>query len=1538
MDRFKGHKGITAMVLIFSVLILIIIAGISISAIVGDNGVLDTALDAKTQAEVETYTEELEVLEVQAKTEQINDGMSTKEYIDEMKEKVLNSTVFEDAEDVSKVTSSTLRVETDEGYVFIVTEDGITYVDGDEEAEYEITADDVTITLDPSSWTNTDVIVTVTMDFDTTASVQYSLDDTTYYDYDDSTGVTVSTNGTIYVQLVSSSGDVLNSDVISADIDIIDKLEPVIDSVTVSDKTITTIEVIADATDSTATDEYGCSGIDHYEYSYDGGETWVESDENTYTFTGLETSTTYEIVVKVVDKAGNEATYEISAETDKISELVLDENIEFVYNTEDWTNEDVTATIELSDEIQVYVDEGIFTLEYSTDGTNWYEYTGEITFEENGILYARIVYEGETTNEVSEDITWIDLVSPTVEITDSTTNSITFTGTDSDSGVVGYYYSTDSSDPTEETDWIDCSSTGTEVTEIITGLIQNTTYYVWAIDDAGNISEYDSIVTGTVPGGEDDSGNVDENGLMIAVITFTYSTTDWTNENVDVTISVNGTIADEVENGTYVIQYSYDANTWTTYTEAIEFTTNGTIYARLYDGTNGGNYATGQVNNIDKINPKSFEIETSDITMTSITISGSTDDADATSSYGKSGIRYYEFSTDGGVTWIYTGADEEETSYTITELTAGTSYSFAMKAVDNAGNSIISTVLSCQTLPKLVLDENIEFIYNTEDWTNEDVTVAIELSDEIQAYVDASTYILEYSTDGTNWYEYTGEITFEENGTLYARIVYEGETTNEVSESITWIDLVDPVIESVSDTSSTITITATDDVSGIVGYYISTSLSAPSDTSLFTSYSSDDNLSVEITIRGLSQETTYYVWVIDGAGNISEYKAESTAKVPGGEDDSGEVDEDNLAVAVITFGYSETDWTNENVDVTISVNGDTAAYVADGTYVIQYSYDATDDTSWTTYTEAITFDVNKTIYARLYDGTNYGDYATGQVTNIDKLAPNEFEAATSDTTSCKTTVTGSTEDAESTDEYGCSGIDHYEFSKDGGESWFYVGEDENETSYIFTELTQDTTYTFMMKAVDKAGNETKTDAVQNTTEKIPDGTDVVTDDDGTETTVISFSYDIDLSDGDKTTSEGWTTTDVTATITVNGDAADDVANGNYTIVYTYDDSVEDDEWIEYTEELILSENQTIHAKLSDGTNYGGENSDVVDWIDEEAPQTPDVTYGDVTESSIVATAESTDEISGIASYYFWIELSTYDDDGNQVLTDLGMGISLTEPTYEFTGLSGGCSYVVNVIAYDIAGNYSDEGEMKIVTGDISEVDLYYNYNMYGWGLGDSVNYSIDLDSDGDTTDDWVIYYLADVEYDEDGNKTGYLTSYTDSDGNVASTVTAEEVGKDNLPDYVFLISTQYLKNTFVSDDLLDDMQVYTYSMFSYDEAYEYEYELFKSTSYYESGYTFSLTTSYPDTAFTWYSTTYGKDATTKLTAIDDLNTNNLKYFMNYWLDENYSTSTTYANLKLSAILSNTNYWDELVDTDYASYAVGASSLEMFVASWIEARI
>ena len=425
----------------------------------------------------------------------------------------------------------------------------------------------------------------------------------------------------------------------------------------------------------------------------------------------------------------------------------------------------------------------------------------------------------------------------------------------------------------------------------------------------------------------------------------------------------------------------------------------------------------------------------------------------------------------------------------------------------------------------------------------------------------------------------------------------------------------------------------------------------------------------------------------------------------------------------VIFTYNPSSWTNETVEVSIVLDFDT------GDNLFLYSFD---EENWIEYTESFTTDVNTKIYVKYEaDGFDSSSYVEGEVANIDTIPPLDFTPVIKRTTIGTITITGETEDGAATDTSGQSGIDHYEFSIDGGITWYDIEDSatydksSSDIEFTFDKLTYDTEYTVGMKAVDCAGNET-TSFISASTATMPDVSEV-----------LDIIYSPDLSEVSREIEEGWTNESVTVQIeAIDEEVAELIEDGTYIIQYKLGS---EGVWTTYTKELTLNENDTISVRLSDGTNIGDEMTETIDWIDEENPDVPELTAEDVGDDYIEISVMAEDDLSGVSEYYYYIVQYELDEDGNEIEYD-GVEYSSTSDTIKFEGLSYQSSYLITVTVFDLAGNESVSETMKISTGDISE--LYYTYDS-GYEIGDYVDYSIDLDEDGDTTNDWQIFYEND---------------------------------------------------------------------------------------------------------------------------------------------------------------------------------------------------
>ena len=63
--KLKNNKGITVVALTITVIVLLILTGVSISVFVGDDGILQSTLNAKKQAEIDKKRQEQELSDVE---------------------------------------------------------------------------------------------------------------------------------------------------------------------------------------------------------------------------------------------------------------------------------------------------------------------------------------------------------------------------------------------------------------------------------------------------------------------------------------------------------------------------------------------------------------------------------------------------------------------------------------------------------------------------------------------------------------------------------------------------------------------------------------------------------------------------------------------------------------------------------------------------------------------------------------------------------------------------------------------------------------------------------------------------------------------------------------------------------------------------------------------------------------------------------------------------------------------------------------------------------------------------------------------------------------------------------------------------------------------------------------------------------------------------------------------------------------------------------------------------------------------------------
>lgn len=230
------------------------------------------------------------------------------------------------------------------------------------------------------------------------------------------------------------------------------------------------------------------------------------SNEENYTYEGLEQGKKYSVKVRAVAKNTKTAEVIGEQETGKVVELIT-ANAKFTYSPNTWTNGDVVAT--------VTTDVTGFTIQTSKDGQTW-EDTASQTMSSNGPVYARL-WDGVNAGEMlTGSVTNIDKNKPAISRTitqgDNGMNvggaytngewayywrtcylNVRFTCSDN-IGITGYYWGTTKPTSIGSVSWTPVSSvTSYSIAQTI-GIVgtaqpsisRSETYYFAVRDAAGN--------------------------------------------------------------------------------------------------------------------------------------------------------------------------------------------------------------------------------------------------------------------------------------------------------------------------------------------------------------------------------------------------------------------------------------------------------------------------------------------------------------------------------------------------------------------------------------------------------------------------------------------------------------------------------------------------------------------------------------------------------------------------------------------------------------------------------------------------------------------------------------------------------------------------------------------------------------------------------------------------------------------------------------------------------------------------------------------
>ena len=415
---------------ILNIIVILILAGISIVTLTGENGIINKASIAKEESKKAEYKEELELIGLGLQVEDGINNLSTKDFMDKYQDEIRRNKKFNESK-VKRTNDETIIVKTKEGYVYKITKTKVDLIGKQgETTPPDLKDSDIEGVCNPSDWTNGEVKVTVKVNNKELSkyTIKYSLDGKT--NWRTYTGpIAFKDNGSLFVRVENELLEFGGATTVN--VANIDRLAPK-QFVPTATSTTKSITLTGSTTDAPKTEKDGCSGIKEYYFSNDNGATWKQNSNKlatSYTFNGLTQNKEYTLKMKAVDKAGNEIiTNAITKTTGKVEGAKG-----ATYSPTTWTNKDVEVTLPTK---------AGYTTRYVTNGgiptKDSTEYKGPFKVSENCVI--NYCYSDGTNigGNGTANITIIDKLAPknaTIKLSGTSTNtnsSVTATVTHTD--------------------------------------------------------------------------------------------------------------------------------------------------------------------------------------------------------------------------------------------------------------------------------------------------------------------------------------------------------------------------------------------------------------------------------------------------------------------------------------------------------------------------------------------------------------------------------------------------------------------------------------------------------------------------------------------------------------------------------------------------------------------------------------------------------------------------------------------------------------------------------------------------------------------------------------------------------------------------------------------------------------------------------------------------------------------------------------------------------------------------------------------------
>ncbi len=309
-NKLQEEKGITLIALVITIIVLIILAGISIQLLLGENGIITKAKKGKGDYQEASVREKVEMALVDYNSDKITNGEDGK--VEEALNKLLDNETFEDIEieeNIGVIDDYEVTLSKEKGEIIIESIDKVT---GSLRLRCK---------LSTREYTNETITINVKATGNITKVIKPDNTETTPINGKVEIDYPVNENGTYTFKAEDTEGNSVEKEVV---VNNIDTLPPKDFSITVEEANKKLI-IIGNTEDEEETETSACSGIDKYEY-FVKKPSEVEYPQMPYTTNEIEITEYGNYIVKVIayDKVGNrkestEITIKVNVKFDKVS-------------------------------------------------------------------------------------------------------------------------------------------------------------------------------------------------------------------------------------------------------------------------------------------------------------------------------------------------------------------------------------------------------------------------------------------------------------------------------------------------------------------------------------------------------------------------------------------------------------------------------------------------------------------------------------------------------------------------------------------------------------------------------------------------------------------------------------------------------------------------------------------------------------------------------------------------------------------------------------------------------------------------------------------------------------------------------------------------------------------------------------------------------------------------------------------------------------------------------------------------------------------